>query len=79
MSQELMNLLDVQSGAGNWDADIMTNFQAIRDFVKTFNIVGLPIAAVFVGAMVWISWISRKKRIQLLFLDPPTKTSKAME
>jgi ABC-2 type transport system permease protein len=38
-----------------------------KTFVKTFNIVGLPILVVLAGILVWIKRKNRQKRIQLLF------------
>ncbi len=38
-----------------------------RTFIKTFNIVGLPILTVLVGILIWLRWISRKTRIRSLF------------
>jgi len=38
-----------------------------KTFVKTFNIVGLPILVVLAGMMIWIKRKNRQKRIQMLF------------
>jgi ABC-2 type transport system permease protein len=38
-----------------------------KTFVKTFNIVGLPILVVLAGILIWIKRKNRQKRIQLLF------------
>jgi ABC-type uncharacterized transport system involved in gliding motility auxiliary subunit len=38
-----------------------------RTFVKTFNIVGLPILVILAGILIWIKRKNRQKRIQLLF------------
>jgi len=38
-----------------------------RAFVKSFNIVGLPILVILFGLMVWFFRHSRKKRIQMMF------------
>ncbi|HUV07745.1 MAG TPA: Gldg family protein [Spirochaetia bacterium] len=44
----------------------------LRTFIKSFNIVGLPIMTALIGIVVWLSWISRKKRIQSKFQDDPS-------
>jgi ABC-2 type transport system permease protein len=38
-----------------------------RTFVKTFNIVGLPVLVILAGILVWIRRKNRQKRIQMLF------------
>ena len=38
-----------------------------KTFVKTFNIAGLPVLLVFLGLIVWLKRLSRKKRIQSMF------------
>jgi ABC-2 type transport system permease protein len=38
-----------------------------KTFVKSFNIVGLPVLVVIFGLMVWFRRHSRKKRIQMMF------------
>ncbi len=38
-----------------------------KTFVKSFNIVGLPILVILFGLMVWFLRHSRKKRIQMMF------------
>ena len=38
-----------------------------KTFVKSFNIVGLPILVILFGLMVWFFRHSRKKRIQIMF------------
>jgi ABC-type uncharacterized transport system involved in gliding motility auxiliary subunit len=38
-----------------------------KTFVKTFNIVGLPILVVLAGILIWIKRKNRQKRIQMLF------------
>ena len=38
-----------------------------KTFVKSFNIVGLPILVILFGLMVWFFRHSRKKRIQMMF------------
>jgi len=38
-----------------------------KTFVKSFNIVGLPVLVVLFGLMVWFRRHSRKKRIQMMF------------
>jgi ABC-type uncharacterized transport system involved in gliding motility auxiliary subunit len=38
-----------------------------KTFVKSFNIVGLPVLVVFFGLLVWFNRHSRKKRIQMMF------------
>jgi ABC-2 type transport system permease protein len=38
-----------------------------KTFVKTFNIVGLPILVVLTGILIWIKRKNRQKRIQMLF------------
>jgi ABC-type uncharacterized transport system involved in gliding motility auxiliary subunit len=38
-----------------------------KTFVKSFNIAGLPVLAVFFGLVVWFGRHSRKKRIQMMF------------
>ncbi len=40
---------------------------AVKTFVKTFNIAGLPILVVAFGLIVWFRRHSRQKRIQLMF------------
>jgi ABC-2 type transport system permease protein len=41
----------------------------IKTFVKSFNIVGLPVLVVIFGLLVWFRRHSRKKRIQSMFQD----------
>jgi ABC-2 type transport system permease protein len=38
-----------------------------KTFVKTFNIVGLPILVVLAGILIWVKRKNRQKRIQMLF------------
>ncbi|MCX6557467.1 MAG: Gldg family protein [Candidatus Aminicenantes bacterium] len=38
-----------------------------KTFVKTFNIVGLPVLVVLAGILIWIRRKNRQKRIQMLF------------
>jgi ABC-2 type transport system permease protein len=38
-----------------------------KTFIKTFNVVGLPILVVLAGVLVWIRRKNRQKRIQMLF------------
>ncbi|MDY6838273.1 MAG: Gldg family protein [Thermodesulfobacteriota bacterium] len=38
-----------------------------KTFVKSFNIIGLPVLVVLFGLMVWFRRHSRKKRIQMMF------------
>lgn len=52
----------------------LVNFNPLKDtgtltktFVKSFNIVGLPVLVIFLGLLVWMRRHSRKKRIQLMF------------
>jgi ABC-type uncharacterized transport system involved in gliding motility auxiliary subunit len=40
---------------------------ATRTFIKTFNIVGLPVLVVIFGLAVWFRRHSRKKYIQMMF------------
>jgi ABC-type uncharacterized transport system involved in gliding motility auxiliary subunit len=40
---------------------------ATRTFIKTFNIVGLPVLVVIFGLAVWFRRHSRKKHIQMMF------------
>ena len=39
----------------------------VKTFVKSFNIVGLPVLVVLFGLLVWFRRHSRKKRIQMMF------------
>ncbi len=38
-----------------------------KTFVKSFNIVGLPIVVIIFGLLVWLRRVSRKKQIQMMF------------
>ena len=38
-----------------------------KTFIKTFNIVGLPILVILFGLFIWIRRHSRKKQIQMIF------------
>ncbi len=38
-----------------------------RSFVKSFNIVVLPVLVIITGIFVWLFWISRRKKIERLF------------
>jgi hypothetical protein len=40
---------------------------AMKTFVKTFNIAGLPALVVLFGMLVWFRRMSRKKHIQAMF------------
>ena len=40
---------------------------AVKTFVKSFNIVGLPVFVVVFGLIVWLRRRSRQKRIRLMF------------
>lgn len=40
---------------------------ALRTFIKTFNIAGLPIIVVLIGVFVWLSRISWRNKIQRVF------------
>ena len=72
----LMNLLDFLNNRE--DVAVMRGKQqrlnlmgeikgGTKTFVKTFNIVGLPILVVLAGILVWIKRKNRQKRIQMLF------------
>ena len=39
----------------------------IKSFIKGFNIIGLPILVILMGALVWIKLLGRKKKIKELF------------
>ena len=39
----------------------------VKTFIKSFNIVGLPVLVVLFGLLVWFRRHSRKKRIQIMF------------
>lgn len=45
----------------------------MKTFIKTFNIAGLPVIVIIVGLVIWLLWISRKKRIQSLFKQNQSK------
>ena len=38
-----------------------------KNFVKTFNIAGLPILVVLIGLLVWLRRRARQKRIEFMF------------
>ena len=38
-----------------------------KTFVKSFNIVGLPVLVVLFGLFVWVRRHARKKQIQMMF------------
>ncbi len=38
-----------------------------RSFVKSFNIIVLPVLVIITGILVWLFWISRRKKIEKLF------------
>ncbi len=40
---------------------------SVKTFIKTFNIVGLPIIVILVGLIVWFRWMARKKQIRMMF------------
>ncbi len=72
----LMNLLDFLNNRE--DVAVMRGKQqrlnlmgeikgGTKSFVKTFNIVGLPILVVLAGILIWIRRRKRQKRIQMLF------------
>jgi ABC-type uncharacterized transport system involved in gliding motility auxiliary subunit len=72
----LMNLLDFLNNRE--DVALMRSKQqrlnlmgeikgGTKTFVKTFNIVGLPILVVLAGILIWIKRKNRQKRIQMLF------------
>jgi hypothetical protein len=72
----LMNLLDFLNNRE--DVAVMRGKQqrlnlmgemkgGTKTFVKTFNIVGLPILVVLAGILIWIKRNNRQKRIQMLF------------
>jgi hypothetical protein len=72
----LMNVLDFLNNRE--DVALMRNKQqrlnlmgeikgGTRTFVKTFNIIGLPILVVLAGVLIWIRRKNRQKRIQMLF------------
>jgi ABC-2 type transport system permease protein len=72
----LMNLLDFLNNRE--DVALMRSKQqrlnlmgeikgGTKTFVKTFNIVGLPILVVLAGILVWVRRKNRQKRIQMLF------------
>ena len=43
-----------------------------RNFIKAFNIGILPALVAALGILLWLYWIARKKRIQILFQGSPT-------
>ena len=38
-----------------------------KTFIKTFNIVGLPVLVILFGLFIWMRRHSRKKQIQMIF------------
>ncbi len=40
-----------------------------RSFVKSFNIIVLPVLVILTGIIVWLLWISRRKKIEKLFME----------
>jgi hypothetical protein len=40
---------------------------ALKNFVKGFNMAGLPLIVVVFGIFTWLRYLARKKRIQTLF------------
>lgn len=72
----LLNLVDTLSNRedyarmrskGQTYSPLSETSVAFRRLVKGFNIVGLPVIVIFVGIVVLLRSISRKKRIELLF------------
>ena len=72
----VLNTIDYLSD--NEDIAVMRSkeqrFNPLRDtragtktFVKTFNVIGLPVLASVFGLLVWLRRSSRKKRIQMMF------------
>jgi ABC-type uncharacterized transport system involved in gliding motility auxiliary subunit len=72
----ILNLLDYLSGQedyalmrskGQMYNPLEKTRAETRTFIKTFNIVGLPVLVLLVGLLVWLRWIAKKRRIQSLF------------
>lgn len=72
----LLNLADTLSGRedyarmrskGQTFSPLGETSGAMKRLVKSFNIVGLPLIIIFLGIVVWLRGLSRKKRIELLF------------
>jgi hypothetical protein len=40
-----------------------------------FNIAGLPVIVVLVGLVVWLLWVSRKKRVRQMYAHKVPQTS----
>jgi len=40
---------------------------ATKTFIKTFNIIGLPVLVIIFGLAIWFRRHSRKKHIQMIF------------
>ncbi len=72
----VLNLIDAMNGRedravmrakGERFARLRESPEALRAFVKTFNIAGLPLLVVLAGVAVWMLWNARARRIQARF------------
>jgi hypothetical protein len=45
----------------------------LRNFIKTFNIVGLAVIVAIIGLLVWVFYNNRRKKIQEMFLGEGVK------
>jgi ABC-2 type transport system permease protein len=73
----VMNLLDYLNGRDAYAAmrskmqrfnPLTDSAPAVKAFVKTFNIAGLPVIVILSGIVVWMRRTSRKRVIQTMFM-----------
>ena len=72
----LMNLVDVLGDRGDYArmrskgqtySPLKESSTGMKRFVKSFNMVGLPILVIFAGLLVWLRGLSRRRSIENLF------------
>lgn len=72
----VLNLMDVLSNRedyarmrskGQTFSPLTETSAALKRFIKTFNIAGLPVIIILFGIFIWLRYLARKRRIELLF------------
>ncbi len=59
----------VMRGKGQVFNPLVQTSPGLRSFIKSFNIIVLPVLVIIAGILVWLFWISRRKKIEKIFKE----------
>ena len=74
----MMNILDELNGKGDFSVmrkkglsynPLDETTPAVKTFIKTLNIVIIPVLVIIAGLLVWFAWVSRQKKIAAMFTE----------